>query len=84
MGQSISLMHLLFLDDVLIFYSCIILEGNWFNGIIKTCCSANGMSINLEKPSIYISYFVGGNNRQTMEIFGFQTHSLDGGFKYLG
>jgi hypothetical protein len=52
-GRNVRLSHLLFVDDVLIFYVCGSNEGRTLQEILKFFFYAMGIVINVSKSDIY-------------------------------
>jgi hypothetical protein len=52
-GSSEALTHLLFVDDVLLFYFGLEREGQCFKNILQICNKAIGMEINENKSTVY-------------------------------
>jgi hypothetical protein len=82
-GQ-IHILHILFVDDVLILTSANLAEWTLIHSILNTFCSASGLEINIHK-----SIFLVSNTQETFlsalkELFGFDAHELERGFSYLG
>lgn len=67
--QNINLTHLLFVDDVLLFYCCNVTKGEKFESIVKTFFNAMGTLVNLEKYSIYFLNGMEGTKKQMIDLF---------------
>ena len=83
-SPSLTLTHLLFVDDVILLGTGTLLEWMAFDVILGTFCKASGMCINMEK-SVFLF-----NNVDTdilHDISRFMPYKMDPlstGFKYLG
>ena len=79
---NLSLTHLLFVDDVLIFGRLCALEWKWYYRIIKELCTATGMEINYEKSSFYS---LGDTlDPDIYTLFPVSFYHFDEGLTYLG
>jgi ribonuclease HI len=82
-GQ-LHILHLLFVDDVLILTSADPDEWSLIHSILNNFCSASGLEINFQK-----SIFLVSNTQETFlsditTLFGMEAHELEKGFSYLG
>jgi hypothetical protein len=78
------ILHILFVDDVLILTSASLAEWSIIHSIISTFCAASGLEINLHK-----SVFLALNAQEPLltnlkELFGIAAAELKEGFSYLG
>jgi hypothetical protein len=78
------IMHILFVDDVLILTSASLAEWTSIHSLLSTFCAASGLEINLLK-----SVFLALNAQEPFltdlkELFGVATAELKEGFSYLG
>jgi len=77
-------MHLLFVDDVLLFCFGNLVEGQYLKDLLDLFCSSTGMVINHAK-SILLLFGLEDHLSARMEmIFNFQHLGFNDGFKYLG
>lgn len=83
-GRNGKLTHLLFVDDVLIFYQCQGIDGKVLKEILDLFCDATGMVVNLTKPTIYFLWVDLHLRIELSNIFNFPHGNLEEGFKYLG
>jgi len=79
---NLSLTHLLFVDDVLLFGRLCALEWKWYYRIISEFCLATGMEINYEKSCFYSKGEALDPDIQT--LFPVPYYHLDEGMTYLG
>jgi hypothetical protein len=78
------ILHILFVDDVLILTEANLAEWTHIHSIISTFCAASGLVINLKK-----SLFLALNTQEPFlnnltELFGINATDLQEGFSYLG
>ena len=81
LGRDLSISHLLFVDDALLFGVCSIIRAKYLKEALGLCSLAKGMEINLEKSP---SSFDGMSERQVRDVIPFQIVELNEGMKYLG
>jgi exonuclease III len=79
-----NILHILFVDDVLILTKASLTEWALLHSIIHTFCTASGLVINLQK-----SLFLALNTQEPIltnlkNMFGIDTADLKKGFSYLG
>jgi len=79
---NLSLTHLLFVDDVLIFGRKCALEWMWYYRIIKEFCLATGMDINYEKSCFYS--LDDSLDPDIYTLFPVSFYHFDEGLLYLG
>lgn len=79
---NLSLTHLLFVDDVLLFGRQCALEWKWYYRIIKEFCLATGMEINYEKSCFYS--MGDALDPDIYTLFPVLYHHFDEGLTYLG
>jgi hypothetical protein len=80
----IRILHLLFVDDILIMSKASIDEWQEINRILTVFCSATGLLINVQKTS-FLHFGVQQNVLDTLkESFHFNFSDLTEGFRYLG
>jgi hypothetical protein len=78
------ILHILFVDDVLILTEASFAEWSLIHSIISTFCAASGLVINLQK-----SLFLALNTQEPFltnlkDLFGINAADLQEGFTYLG
>jgi hypothetical protein len=82
--RLIRIIHLLFVDDILIMTKYFVIEWMEIQNILATFCSGTGLLINAQKTSFYQF----GMQQQVLdslkEIFLYSINNLTLGFKYLG
>jgi hypothetical protein len=83
-SRIIKVLHLLFVDDVLIMTNDSLQEWKEINEILKTFCSAMGLSINWEKSTFHFANLQQQNLDQLKGIFPYTFTHLSTGLKYLG
>jgi hypothetical protein len=66
---DLSISHLLFVDDILLFGLGSVREGQVLKDILNVFSSAIGMLINLEKSALYINGVDDGTTRFDRKIF---------------
>jgi hypothetical protein len=82
--RLIRILHLLFVDDILIMTKASVTEWMEIQNLLAIFCSATGLLINAHKTSFYQF----GVQQQVLdslkEIFHYSINNLTDGFKYLG
>ena len=83
-SNDLSITHLLFVDDVILFGMGTIEDWTAFKVILETFCEASGMNINLDK-SYFLHYNVNDSIlRRVSDILPYRFAHLELGFTYLG
>jgi hypothetical protein len=83
-SRLIWIIHLLFVDDILIMNKASISEWLEIKKLLDTFCSATGLLINSQKSSFY-QYGVQQPFLDSLKtVFNFTIDNLANGFKYLG
>jgi hypothetical protein len=84
LSRMLNILHLLFVDDILILSGASLSEWKVIQGILQDFCKASRMIINAQKSIIIHS----GVNNDTLnaikDVFTFPSKDLDHGFHYLG
>jgi hypothetical protein len=83
MGRFEHLTQLLFVDDVLIFCSCVESEAWVLLEILEMFYDATGMVINNTKSAIYFPEVDEGIRQIISDLFNFSSFDLKEGIKYL-
>ena len=83
-SASMSLTHLLFVDDVVLFGMGTLEEWMDFEVILDTFCSASGMCIRMEKLGFLFSELDLGVQNIIQCILPYKIEPIQNGFKYLG
>jgi hypothetical protein len=78
------ILHILFVDDVLILSTANLAEWTIIHSLLNTFCAVSGLEINVHK-----SVFLVSNAQETLqtklkELFGIESLELSEGFTYLG
>jgi hypothetical protein len=83
-SRFIKILHLLFVDDILLMTSGTIEEWEEISRILKLFCNASGLQINSQK----MTFFNYGVNPVLLDslklVFTFNIRELSEGFYYLG
>jgi hypothetical protein len=80
----LTISHLLFIDDILLFGLGTIWEGHALKGILDIFTSAKGMVINTKKSAMYM-YGIDENIVGLLHrLFSIPHKNWEGGLKYLG
>ena len=83
-SPSLTLSHLLFVDDVILMGSGTLLDWSAFDVILETFCKASGMKINIEKSCFLFCNFDSDCHNAFAEALPYRMLSLQSGFNYLG
>jgi hypothetical protein len=83
-SRMINILHLLFVDDLLIMSRASIPKWQKINKILNAFCCAMGLMINVQK-STFLHYDVHQGTLDALKVlFHFNFMNLSDGFKYLG
>ena len=82
--KELSLTHLLFVDDVILFGAGTYEEWIAFKVLLDTFCEASGMQINAEKSCFLINNIDDGTLSRITCSMPYKTKTMASGFKYLG
>ena len=80
---NMTLTHLLFVDDVILFGLDIFDEWRAFDVLLDTFCAAPGMCISLEKSSFLFSDLELEVQRSIHCLLPYKMEPISNGFKYL-
>jgi hypothetical protein len=80
----LHILHLLFVDDVLILTSAEPDEWTLIHSILNSFCSASGLEINLQKSIFLLSNTQETSLSDITALFGIKALELEKGFSYLG
>jgi len=83
-SPSLSITHLLFVDDVLIFCTGSRRDAESLKDILNLFSKATGMEFNFRKSTISSNLLSEGEIDRLKTFFPFETKSIDEGLKYLG
>jgi hypothetical protein len=83
-SRIIKVLHLLFVDDVIIMSKATVTEWIEINNILSVFCRASGLRINVQKSAFLHSRSSTGNSRSIKRIISLHYKDLSEGFKYLG
>lgn len=83
-GRHERLSHLLFVDDILIFFLCVESDGKVLKDILELFCNATNMVINITKSIIFFSSIEEGHRHSIANLFNFPSHDLEDDLKNLG
>jgi hypothetical protein len=83
-SRIINILHLLFMDDVLIMTKASIEEWDEINKILDVFCSATSLMINVQKSNSLHSGVQQGTLEYLKELFQYNFNDLLEGFTYLG
>jgi hypothetical protein len=83
-SRLVKILHLLFVDDVLIMTNASLLEWREIYGLLNIFCSASGLHINWSKSTFHYANIQDHDLDQLKDIFPHTFVHLSLGFKYLG
>jgi hypothetical protein len=83
-SRIVKILHLFFVDDVLIMSRASLQEWKEITGLLTVFVRASGMEINLSKSTFHYSGIQGDLLEQFKEIFPYNFMDLNSGFRYLG
>ena len=83
-SQQLSLTHLLFVDDVILFGYGTFEEWIAFKVLLDTFCEASGMFINSEKSCFHFNNVDDESILRSTHSMPFKTQDISRGFNYLG
>jgi len=83
-SSTIKILHLLFVDDVLIMTNDSLQEWKEIKEILKTFCCATGLSINWEKSTFHFANLQQQILDKLKDIFPYTFTHFSTGLKYLG
>jgi hypothetical protein len=84
MVRGLSITHLMFVDDVILFGIGCIYEWKVYKEVLELFCKATGIAFNPQKSMFLEAGWDDVELNLLKEIFPFEVKSLDAGFKYLG
>jgi len=82
-SRIVKILHLFFVDDVLIMIKDSIQEWKEINDLLKIFCSASGMKVNLTKSTIHFFGIQGEILEKFNEAFPYNFVDLSEGFRYV-
>jgi hypothetical protein len=82
-SRIVKILHLFFVDDVLIMTKASIQEWKEINDLLKIFCSASGMKVNLTKSTFHYFGIQGEILEKFKEAFPYNFVDLSEGFRYL-
>jgi hypothetical protein len=83
-SRVVKILHLIFVDDVLIMTKASIEEWQLIKIILDQFCSASGLQINIRKSTFHHSGLEVVDLASLKDLFSFNFSDLTTGFKYLG
>ena len=83
-SQRLSLTHLFFVDDVILFGLAIVEEWHAFKEALDLFCSATGMTISREKSSFLYNEVDEDTRRHISVLLPYRMEPIFTGFKYMG
>ena len=83
-SKDLSLTHLLFVDDVILFGAGTYEEWMALKVLLDTFCAASGMLINTEKSCFLTNNVEDGMISRITRSLPFSSHPMTTGFNYLG
>ena len=84
LSPSLTLSHLLFVDDVILLGSGTLQDWSAFEDIIETFCKASGMRINIEKLCFLYYNLTNDCLNDFAGALPYRMFPLQSGFNYLG
>jgi hypothetical protein len=82
-SRLVKILHLFFVDDVLIMKNAILIEWREISRILKIVCSASDLLINWTKSTFHFDNVSAQNLELLKTIFPYSFVHLSFGFKYL-
>jgi hypothetical protein len=79
-----NILHLFFVDDVLILSRACLLEWKEIKSIIDLFCNAAGLTVNLKKSTIHSEGLMEVDLTPFKDLLPYSFSALSSGFKYLG
>jgi hypothetical protein len=83
-ARIVNILHLFFVDDVLIMTRENLQEWKEIAGILETFVSATGLEINIAKSSFHFAGIDENSLAPFRDLFPYNFFTLDVGFRYLG
>jgi hypothetical protein len=83
-SRTIKILHVLFVDDVVILSKASAEEWMEIDMLLKTLCSASRLMINITKSTVLQAGLSEEDLRPFKALFPFKFEDLEAGFKYLG
>ena len=83
-APNMFITHLIFVDDVLIFYSGSVRYVNTIGEILDLFSKATGMEVNADKSTITTHRLREEERLEFLRIFPYNCDGLDDGLKYTG
>jgi hypothetical protein len=83
-SRSIKILHVLFVDDVIIMSNATIQEWWEIDKLLKSFCSASGLLVNESKSTMLQEGLSEHDLVPFKALFPYNFEDLDAGFKYLG
>jgi hypothetical protein len=82
--RLMKILHLFFVDDVLLMTNATLQEWKEIKCIIQLFCSASGLKVNLDKSTVHFSGLEEADLIPFKQLLPYKFTALDKGFKYLG
>jgi hypothetical protein len=79
-----KILHLLFVDDVLIMSKASLLEWREIDKLISLFCKASGLAVNLSKSTVHFAGLSDLELSQFKSFLHYTFSDLSNGFRYLG
>jgi hypothetical protein len=83
-SRTINILHILFVDDVIIMTNATMQEWWEIDKILKSFCSASGLQVNATKTTILQEGLTEQDLIPYKSLFPYNFSDLASGFKYLG
>jgi hypothetical protein len=83
-SRIVRILHLLFVDDILIMTRASLQEWQEIDNILKDFCRASGLQVNLTKSTFHYVGLQGEELEKFKEVFPYKFADLSEGFRYLG
>jgi hypothetical protein len=83
-SRIVKILHLFFVDDVLIMTRASLQEWKDINSLLKVFVRASGMEIKLSKSTFHFLGIQGDLLEKFKELFHYNFVDLNSGFQYLG
>jgi hypothetical protein len=83
-SSLIRILHLLFVDDILIMTKASLAEWEKIQSILQVFCRASGLIINNQKSIVLHAGVDTGSLQRIVDVLGYSVKDLNCGFKYLG
>jgi hypothetical protein len=82
-SRIVKILHLLFVDDILIMTKAFLQEWEEINNLLNLFCSATGLKVNMRKSIFYHSRFQGELLEKFKDGYSYEFFNMVKGIRYL-